>query len=56
MSIGSKTADWRENDLGYYDMIAGEGRSAYVNNLSRDDCPYPGGSIERTYWMDGYDD
>lgn len=48
--------DWRETDPEYYAMIAQEARTARINGLSRDACPYAGGTLERSYWMDGYDD
>ena len=52
----NETTDWREFDPGYYRMLADEGKSAALNNLSFDDCPYASGTIERAYWMDGYSD
>lgn len=55
-AVNAIKPDWRETDPGYYRMIVGEAQSAKANNLSRDACPYAGCTIERAYWMDGYDD
>lgn len=54
----SKTdaADWRETNPDYYAMIAQEARTARINGESHDACAYAGGTLERFYWMDGYDD
>lgn len=56
MSGSQTTEDWRETDPYYYRMIADEGLNARHDNLSPDDCPYQSQTIERFYWMDGYDD
>lgn len=46
--------------MGYFSdlaiMIEQEGWDAAAKGKSRLSCPYPEGSAERPYWMQGWDD
>jgi len=53
--VNSDNAALEPEDFSLYDRMLDCGRRAYLAGISRAECPFPEGSKEREFWMEGYD-